>query len=358
MNTSLKPTLAALRQRGDQRAFTMIEILGVLTIIIIMTALAAENVLESVKNTSRSAEVTSLANIVTAFQSAALKNKSLPASSNWYVPVFTTMNVSPDRITNNPSGSQRAFLYDPAFNVGTTILSVPPYTQGNAGSLEPIMTNARLLVVSSLAGTLPTIGSDAATFSNLWNTAAYAVPAGWTGAWTNAGADIKIQRLNLRSLFSCVVLENNDPTNSAYYSVETNAVATLAPGTRQQMWLINTSVLNFYASNNVNSLQSRTYINGNTGFTFEFGNWGGTLQFGTPAWFGQMAYTFLSATNPPGKLQRYPKQQSVADAMSLYLYYFGQWSLDNFSATNPAPAQSLSAAAASTLTNVAWDLIK
>ncbi len=358
MNTSIKPSKLAARPWGERRAFTLIEILGVLTIIIIMSALAAENVLESVKNAKRSAEVTSLANIVTAFQTAALKSKSLPAASNWYVPVFNTMNVSPDRITNNSSGWQRAFLYDPAFNVGTTTSSVPPYTQGNTGSVQPVMTSARLLVVSSLAGSLPTIATDAATFSNLWNTAAYAVPPGWTGALTNSGADLKIQRLNLSSLFSCVVLENNDPTNSAYYSVETNAVATLAPATRRQMWLINTSVLNFYASNNVNSLLSRTYVNGSVGFTFEYGNWGGTLQFGNPAWFGQMAYSFLAAPNPPGKLQRYPKQQSVADAMSLYLYYFGQWSLDNFSATNPAPAQSLSAAAASTLTNVAWDLIK
>ena len=356
LKTSRPTQVASTPSR--RQGFTMVEMLGVLAVLMVLATIGAENVLESIKNARRDGEAQTLQTIAGAFQASIVQNQSLPGASNWSDSVFAYLTISPDRVTNTVANTQRIFLYDPGFSVGTNATSVPPYTQGNAGSVEPAMTNARCLLISSLVGPLPTIGADATTFSNLWNTPNYGVPVGWTGAWLSAGADLHIQRMNLRSLFSRVVLENLDPTNTAYYSVGTNPVASVAPGTRVQAWLINSSAINFYTTNNSNSLLSREYIQANAGYTFEYGSWASQIQYGTPAWFGQMASSFLLASCPPGKLQRYSKQQSVADAMYLFLYHFGQWSLDNFSTTNPAPGQTLSIAAASDLTNVAWDLIR
>src|SRR6185295_14296325 len=102
-----------------------------------------------------------------------------------------------------------------------------PYTQTNSGSLvEPACSSWRLMIVSSLdpGKSIPVSSgvSDATSFNNLWNAADGTVPAGWPGSWLNHGDDLKIQRINLASLFKRLILTNCDSPSSGIFAMDDN----------------------------------------------------------------------------------------------------------------------------------------
>ena len=336
--------------------FTMIEMLGVLAVIVLLAAVAAQNVLESVKTARRDTEVSTMATLAAAFRTTIVENKSIPAAADWSDPVYTELAIASSKVATNASGWQRVMLFDPAFRVGTNSASVPPYTQGNSGSLEPV--SPRVVLLSSLLWTLPTLGNDAVTFSNIWATPRYGVPAGWASSWGTSCPDLRIERMNLRDLFCCVVLENLDASNAAPYSLDTNGAASVPARQRRQMWVIKTTVLNLNYTNN--SLQAREYITDDVSYTYEYGTWGRYVRYGPNSgvgWFGSMVDQFRTATQRSPALT-YSKQQWVVDAMYQFLYNFGQWSLVNFPTTNGTPSFVMSCAATNALTTFGNNLIR
>src|SRR5439155_24791952 len=123
----------------------------------------------------------------------------------------------------------RAFLIDPSLSIGGAGL---PYTQTTNGASS--VNNARVMIVSSLAGALPnglsSAPQDVPTFNAIWNTPEGGTPAGWT----MSGDDLRIKKLNLEPLFHQLILYNHDPTNvTAPFSIDrgtTNTVASGPPG--------------------------------------------------------------------------------------------------------------------------------
>jgi len=346
--------MKSLRTRAG---FTMIEMLAVLAVIVTLATIATMNVMESIKTARRDSEAASLVTLEDGLRTAIVQTKSIPAAAHWEDPVVDYLAMRPSSLTNTTIGTQRRLLYDPAFRVGTNTTSVPPFTQGNNGSLQPV--SPRVVILSSLLWELPTLGTDAVTFSNIWNTPRMGVPAGWAAGWGTKCPDLSIERMDLRDLFSCVILENLDMSNAAPYSLETGVNASVPAGARKQMWVIKTTVVNFL--NPDNTLQWREYVTQDASYTYEYGRWGRYTQYGPNrgcGWFGVMTDQFREAAAPPGKTQRYPKQQWVADAMYDFLYNFGQWSLDSFVATNPAPGYIKSCAATNALITFGADLVK
>ncbi len=349
--------LASSLPSRRRAAFTLIEILCVLAIIVLLAAVAAKNVMESIKTARRDAEVASMGSLADAFRASIIDSKSIPAAANWHTGVFANLAIAPNKVTNTTAGTRRAFLYDPAFRVGTNTTSVPPYIQGNNGSLQPAAPRAVLL--SSMYWALPTLGTDATTFSNLWATPRYGVPDGaaWD-SWGTSCPDLHIERLDLRDLFACVVLENLDSSNAAPYSMESGVNTSVPAGTRRQMWVLKTSVLNLNYTNN--TLQAREYVTEDVSYTYEYGAWGRYARYGPNSgagWFGVMTDRFLAAAQR-GTAQTYSKQQWVADAMCQFLYNFGQYSLVNFPATNGTPSFVMSCAATNALITFGNDLIR
>ena len=334
--------------------------LGVLTVIVILAAIVTENVVERMKAAAREAERTSLNSITESLQSRILRTKSIPGTNTWAQEVATTLAEPLNRVTANASGNNRILLFDPSFRVGTNAASVPPYTQTAAGSLAPV--SPRVVILSSLHAPLPAISLTGATFTNLWNTASNALPYGWAGSWDGRADDLMISRFDLGRLFQRVLLENLDIYQAAPYSVEgTNSLTWIPAGQRRELWVIDSTSMNFHF--NDGALQAREFVTEDVSYTYEDGSWRRFLRYGrggSIGAFGDMVDRFLAAAPPPGMTRRYSNQQWVVDAMYVFLYDFGQWSLDGFTGGAPwphIPGYELSSVGAGCLSNFSSDLL-
>ena len=337
-------------------AFTLIEILCVLAVVVLLAAVAVQNVMQSITTSRRESEAAALSTVADAFRAAIVDNKSIPTAANWHTGVVAYLAVPPSKVTNTAAATRRVLLYDPAFRVGPATSSVPPYIQGNLGSLEPV--SPRVVLLSTILGALPALGSDPTNFANIWNTPRDGVPDGWAASWGDTCPDLHIERLDLRDLFSCVILENLDYSNAAPYSLEAGADTNVPAGTRRQMWVIKPTVLNLNYTNN--TLQAREYITEDVSYTYEYGSWNRYARCGPNTGvsaFGAMVDKFLAATQR-GTAQTYSKQQWVVDGMYQFLYNFGQWSAVNYPATNSTPSFMMSCFATNAIITFGNDLIR
>lgn len=342
--------------------FTMIEIIGVLGVMAILAGIVAVSVMNSVKLRRRDAEGTSMTTIASTLKLTILRTKYVPAETNWGSVTANFLATPINKIIRTDVGTTRRLLVDPALRMGTNTSSVLPYSQGVAGTVQP-STNARMVIISSLMGELPSLTNSTATFSNIWNAPSDGVPAGasWDG-WASKSKDLRILRMDLRNLFSRVVLENLDSFRAAPYSVESTNTLTFVPaGSRREIWLLNSTVLNFHF--NDNSLQGREYLVEDVSYTYENGRWGRFLYNGPNrpnGWFGEMVDRFLAARRPDYDTRRFSSQMWTIEAMYVFLWNFGQWSIDNFSSGSPlphVPAVELSGQGAGTLRSCSSDLL-
>jgi prepilin-type N-terminal cleavage/methylation domain-containing protein len=350
--------------RGGRRlpgGFTLVEIVGVLAVLAILSAIAAENILTRMKEAARQAEANSLATLADTFQESAIRTKYVPSTADITTILAAHLAVPVARVQQTQGGNARWFWVDPNCQVGAAGATLP-YTQTAAGSGQP--SRVRLAIMSSVGAPLParTNGPTAAEFDTLWSTAPNGVPS-WLGTnWSGMADDLKIQRIDAGTLFCRLVLENVDFINGAPYSVDaTNTLTTVPAGSRREFWLLTGSVLNFHYTDS--SLQAREYVMEDVGYTFENGRWGRYLRYGPNrgnGWFGEMVDRFLAAPPPPGGTRRYSTQQWVIDAMYTFLYDFGQWSLDSFYGGPPwphIPGYEQSSAGATGLSSYSSDLL-
>ncbi len=335
-----RPALAA-------RAFTAVELVGVLAIVAIIGALLAENLIEKMRLAAIDAERTSLASLTKTLERYVGRTKSVPDRNTLPTALAADLAVATERVTQTAQGNPRWFWVDPDHRVGTNTTSTLPFVQTGLGSVQP--QKLRLVIISSVGAPLPTpaITPNATQFLQAWNAVAGSVPAFLSSAWSGRPDDLNIQRLELGTLFCRVVLENLDANYDAWYSVDTTNTLSSIPkpsGTASSnsriFWLVRGTVLNFHYPDAATSIQAREYIMEDVGYTFENGRWGRYLRYGpnlSNGWFGQMVDRFLAAPPPPGATRRYSTQQWVVDAMYQFLYCFGQWSLDYFYGGPPWP---------------------
>ena len=341
--------------------FTLIEIIGVLAVLAILSAILAENILTRMREAARQAEATSLATLADTFQESAVRTKYVPAATNITTILAADLAVPVERVQRTAGGNLRWFWVDPSCQVGTAGATLP-YTQTAAGSAQP--SRVRLAILGSVGTPLPARndGPTAAEFDGVWNAAPGTVPASLRALWGGLADDLKIQRMDAGTLFCRLVLENVDFINGAPYSVDTtNTLTTVPAGSRREFWLLMGSVLNFHYTDS--SLQAREYVMEDVGYTFENGRWGRYLRYGPNrgnGWFGEMVDRFLAAPPPPVGTRRYSTQQWVIDAMYTFLYDFGQWSLDSFYGGPPwphIPGYEQSSAGATGLSSYSGDLL-
>lgn len=366
----VRPRPGAPPGRAARGGFSLIEVIGVLSIVAILVAVVGQSVLQNLNRSAREAEDQNMANIANALQASILRTKSVPSAANWVQVVSSELGLPPNKVSTTAAGTTRVLLIDPNCRIGTNASQTLPYTQTNRGSIELI--SPRFLLISSVTDPLPSLGiasNSASTFSNLWSTVPGTIPAIWATNWNESPEDVKFQRLDLSTLFSRVILENIDLTNDAPFSIEvTNSLTRVQEQSRMEMWFINSTILNFH--NPSNMLIAREYVTSDVGYTFENGDWGRYVRQGLPpgasggtsgsGWFGAMVDQFLAAPAPPGGTRRYSNQQWIVDAMFTFLWCFGQWSLDDFSGGPPwphIPAYELSSAGAGGLCNYSSDLI-
>ncbi len=246
------------------RGFTLVEVLGVLTIVTILFLALAPVLIRQHDLRARGAELATLKLLAQGLEDHVRNQRSVPASGTMPDAISARTGWHLSAIQTTPRGFPRFFLVDPACRLGDPLAPLP-FVQGPSGSLPP--SHARILIVSSLSHTLSTnltlsAATDTNRFDELWASVEGQPPTGWNT--TDRWEDVLLRRVNLDPLFIPVIL-NNHSAQLGHYSVDdTNTHAALPANPFSTRFLAGT-VLGLHRHDGV--LQARMVLQDNPGIT-------------------------------------------------------------------------------------------
>jgi prepilin-type N-terminal cleavage/methylation domain-containing protein len=311
--------------RRAPRAFTLIELLGVLVVIAILGAYVTQNAIVRMRDEARRAEQVSLLNMADALRSGVALERGLPAAAGLEDLVALQLDISPGRARETPQGFLRRFMLDPALRVGTNDTATAPFTQTAVGSIQPV--SPRGMIVSCLARDVP---ADLG-FNDTWDLPDGAVPAGM-----NVDPDdFFIQRVDLRGVFHRVILNNVDRDQVGLYAIDDSAVQQLPSLRRREAWFLHgTAITLYYATGD---LQAREFIREDVSYVHEHGKWGRQMIYGNrppKGSFGELVDAFLNAP-PPSDPKFGSTQQAVIDEFYEYMWTYAIWAMGSPPAISP-----------------------
>jgi type II secretory pathway pseudopilin PulG len=371
---------AHLRSRRS-RGLSLIELVGAIAIMAIVAAAMVPPLVRSLDQGVLTKERKDLEACSDALMRSIQRNRIVPASStttpsqDWGNVIAAELGVEVSAVTNNTRGIPRAFIIDPAFNIGVNTFG-PPYVQGMSGSYItntpaslPIIVmpppNPRMILISSISKNLPSLNTFPAAndFNSVWNAANNTVPSGpaWTG-WGGRGEDLVIQRINLSSLFVHLILFNYPaPTAPAgAYSLDRLTpcfVPNTALGTN--IYIIKNTVLGLYDKDGT-TLKSEQIINQNSTFVFDNGVWRNSIfNVASPA--GQdsasIASMFMAAKWNPNATSG-TKQSDVVVAAMQYMEAYDAYASSGFTAATKTTAQAKQTAMMTAVNNLISGLVE
>src|SRR5258708_24622548 len=177
---SMKPGRQARIGMRKSRAFTLIEMIGVLVIVAILATVVISTTPRQIDIAAGNLESTNLINYASVLQNSILRNRYIPGitgTSNVVKMIATELGMDPNDVSTNSRGNARAFFFDPQFAFYTNsppVASLSPATTNGpwwqnvggayglpsgintygAGSNNP-PANVRIMMVSSLGPALP-----------------------------------------------------------------------------------------------------------------------------------------------------------------------------------------------------------
>jgi prepilin-type N-terminal cleavage/methylation domain-containing protein len=323
----------------SQSAFTLIEFIGVLAILAIVAGIFATSLVGRLKRASRESEATSVSTMTDALRTRILRTQFIPALADIPQAIAEEISVPVSKVEASLAGFPRVFLIDPALQIGSPTggTRTLPFQQTVRGSIQPF--SPRFMLVSSLSSPLPiTSPVSSSTFTSLWGNAASTIPSDWT-TWKGESDDLRIGRIDFRSLFHRVVFNNLDPANVATYSISspTNSLS-IPVRQRFQTFFLATSALNLHFANG--AVQTREFIRADTSYIFENGRWSRDITYGSQpplGDFGQLVENFLQSEIPDNaKFGATP--QAVVEEFFTYMYTYGTWA--SGTAPNSSPFET------------------
>ncbi len=330
--------------RKSQRAFSLIEMIGVLAVIAILAAALAPSFVRQMDKTAGDQESAALKSFGDALQSSIMRSRYIPSATDWASRVATELGVDTTAVTDSPRRQQRFFLIDPNLTIAGAGL---PYTQTSAGSAsKPV--SPRVMILSSVGTALPagvvSGTTTAANFTNIWNAADGTVPtaapafAGWNGA----GNDLKIQRVDLSPLFielqlSQLVSSRCCPRYSIDANNWTNAIQVSDVIADWPGYFIQNSVLYLYNHGTNGTLDSQQILIRDNSFYYDQDVWRGTIGgegFLAGVDIASVVSRYLAAY-PNVHAQNGTNQQAVVvQSMINYMDRYDDWAAAGFPSTS------------------------
>ncbi|MFM2081841.1 MAG: hypothetical protein RL380_532 [Verrucomicrobiota bacterium] len=285
-------------------AFSLVEFIGVLTVIAILAAVSLSVVVKRVDLAAANTEVANLASISNALVLQILRSNSIPSDTTWHSNAASWLALPANSVLTNARGYTRKLLID-TNGFGSLTL---PYTQTAAG-LATLPTSPRFIVVSSLTANLPSglaTKPGATVFNDIWGTTPNKIPTNsvWTG-WTGRGDDLVIQRMSLQPLFHRVLLVNADGGPQGKYGINgSTATAVPSGGTGTNAYFIDGSVLNLYDTNATAKLLASEILKMDISRVYDSSIWRDQLGVGatntTPTDLAGLAAAYYTNAPPGG----------------------------------------------------------
>lgn len=336
---SPRPTSLERRSRGG---FSAIELIGVLAILTILALALLPSMIQTYDRTARELESKTLVKMAEGLRTLILRQHRIPDHSTVMQDLATQLGWELTDVQLNPRREPRIFLIDPAI---TNTLALP-YTQTAAGITNELPSTVRVLILSSVGRALPTgLVSGYATstnaFAELWDTSDENIPASWT-SWKGRGADLRIERIGLDTLFVPVMLNydiySGGVMNSGRYTADDSTTNTLPISPTYRTYFLKGTVLGLHShTGTANTLQAREVIQHATSYVYERDAWRGALFLGrgfrpTSGFDIQAASDLFVAASTNANAQGTPKvtQPIVINAMSNYMRAFITWQTDGY----------------------------
>jgi prepilin-type N-terminal cleavage/methylation domain-containing protein len=200
------------------RAFTLIEMIGVLAIIAIVAAIITPSLARRISRTNGEKEDQVLSMLADGLIRAVRASQSIPGANSWATNISTQTGLPVNEVLYvNPAitANGRVYLIHPSFVPTNAAGTDPLWAQTSNGATS--VTNAKIMILSvHKAGlALPMTSGRAAsvaTFDALWNwhfdPATKAPPPGWPAGWTGNGEYLHVQRVNLLAEFNRITFSN------------------------------------------------------------------------------------------------------------------------------------------------------
>jgi len=305
------------------KAFSAIELIGVLSVIAIAAAAIVPNVIRKIDRATWVRETSDLSTMANGLVQTIKRDKQIPATNAIAQAIAKYSDLATSQVTNTSRGLRRLFLADPGISINGLDLS-SAYIQGSSGaSSRPA--NTRVMILSTIA--LPAVSTISDSFANIWNTPINGKPASWTGK----ADDLCIQRVELGSLFHKVYLLNIDTNHLGRFTLETNAPVDVAyNGGELTAYVLDGTALNLYEMGGT-TLEVRVIIVQDESFVYQSDRWsrGLTTSQLSPSLgaFGVAVQNFLVAPSRPAKFAS--TQQAVIDEFYTYLSSYALWASGN-----------------------------
>ena len=181
------------------KGFSLLEMIGVMAVMAIMAGALAPSVFQLIEEGYQDAEEQSLKTIAQALERSISNRKVIPTQNvnDWSNVVADYASLPPQRVSANDKHFSRRMYADPMF-FNTSNQNFAGYSQTQGLVVAPH--SPRLMLVSSLIGNVSTNLTTHAQFSDVWEQTA--------DAQIVESKTLKIERINLNSLFVRVVLTN------------------------------------------------------------------------------------------------------------------------------------------------------